>query len=63
MDPRSWRVSAGITLTEMARKHNIAAGYLSEVERGIKPASGSVQRAYDEESAGEVRPSDFQVVA
>ena len=37
----TFRNHRGITLRELSEKTGIAAGYLSEIERGLKPGSAS----------------------
>jgi len=37
----AFRALRGLTLRELARRTGIAASYLSEIERGIKPGSAS----------------------
>ena len=36
---RAWREHHGLTLRELARAAGIAASYISEIERGLKPGS------------------------
>lgn len=42
---RDLRMERGLTLRQVSSKSNVAIGYLSEVERGAKSASGSILEA------------------
>lgn len=60
MHPKSWRKSKKLTLENLSTKMGgISTGYLSEVERGKKDASGRVIKLYFKVSKGLVKPSDF----
>ena len=45
---RHTRSGAGVTLPDMAARIGVSKGYLSEVERGVKPPSARVVHRYDE---------------
>lgn len=42
---RDLRLERGLTLREVSTRSNVSLGYLSEVERGEKSASGSILEA------------------
>ncbi|WP_228122428.1 helix-turn-helix domain-containing protein [Saccharothrix syringae] len=44
---RAARSAAGMTLAAMSTKSNFDKGYLSKVERGLRPASSDVVEAYE----------------
>lgn len=50
---RHTRVGAGVSLPAMADQLSVSKGYLSEVERGVKPPSARVVQRYDEVLGGE----------
>ncbi|MBS2936852.1 helix-turn-helix domain-containing protein [Nocardioides sp. J2M5] len=50
---RHTRIGAGVTLPAMAEHLSVSKGFLSEVERGLKPPSARVVQRYDEILGGE----------
>ncbi len=61
MKPKSWRIAEKLTLKMLSAKmDNIATGYLSEIERGVKDPSGRVLTYYHKLSKGQVTPDDFR---
>lgn len=62
MEPKDWRLSAELTLVDLAKKIGTSDGYLSDIERGVRKASGSIIDSYDVFSKGLVGPKDFRAV-
>jgi hypothetical protein len=63
MKPKEWRLSEKLTLVGLSELMGFSDGYISDVENGVRGASGRMMSSYYRVSKGLVTPADFEALA